>query len=101
MLSGTVCKAPETRHNPAGMPLTRFSLEHRSRQSEAGLERDAYCRIVVIASGAALSAQARALTQGQPIRVTGFVTRADNRQGQARLVLHARSLQGLDVLDQE
>jgi primosomal replication protein N len=101
VLSGTVCKAPETRFNPAGIPLTRFSLEHRSRQTEAGLEREAYCRIVVIATGAELSDKAKALSQGQAVRVGGFITRADSRQGQAMLVLHARALQGLDTLDQE
>ncbi len=101
MLSGTVCKAPETRYNPAGIPLTRFSLEHRSRQTEAGLEREAFCRIVVIATGRALSNKAQALSQGQAVRVGGFITRADSRRGQAMIVLHARTLQGLDSLDQE
>ena len=95
MLAGTVCKAPETRYNPAGIPLTRFSLEHRSRQTEAGLEREAFCRIVVIATGTELSNKAKALSEGQAVSISGFITRADSRQGQARLVLHAQSIQGL------
>lgn len=101
MLTGIVCKAPETRYNPAGIPLTRFSLEHRSRQMEAGLEREAYCRIVVVAGGAQLSRKAQALGKGQSVKVAGFISRADSRQGQAMLVLHAQALQGLDTLDQE
>jgi primosomal replication protein N len=101
VLSGVVCKAPETRYNPAGIPLTRLSVEHRSRQIEAGLEREAYCRIVVIATGQELSKKAQALSQGQAVKVAGFISRADSRQGQAMLVLHAQALQGLASLDQE
>ena len=95
MLAGTVCKAPETRYNPAGIPLTQFSLEHRSRQTEAGLDREAYCRIVVIACGERLSKQAEALREGQTVSVNGFIARADSRQGQARIVLHAQVIQVL------
>ncbi len=95
MLTGTVCKTPETRYNPAGIPLTRFSLEHRSRQTEAGLDREAYCRIVVIATGEGLSIKAKVLTEGQSVRVAGFIARADSRQGQAKIVLHAQSIQAL------
>ncbi len=93
MLAGAVCKAPETRYNPAGIPLTRFSLEHRSRQTEAGLEREAYCRIVVIASGKMLSKKAEALSEGQVVSINGFIARADSRQGQAKIVLHAQAIQ--------
>ncbi len=93
MLGGIVHKAPETRHSPAGIPLTRFTLEHRSRQREAGLARDAFCRIVVICSGEALQQRAERLMVGQQVSVSGFVARADNRQGQSLLVLHAQQLQ--------
>ncbi len=95
MLSGSVCKAPETRYNPAGIPITRFSLEHRSRQVEAGLEREAYCRIIVMAAGKELSKRAQQLDEETEVTVTGFIARADNRQGQAKLVLHAQDLQCL------
>ena len=93
MLSGIVHKAPETRYSPAGIPLSRFTLEHRSRQLEAGLEREAYCRIIVICSGEALKREAEKLCKGQQVKVQGFIARADNRQGQSLLVLHAQSLQ--------
>lgn len=95
MLTGAVHKAPETRYNPAGIPITRFSLEHRSRQLEAGLEREAFCRIIVMAAGKELSKTAQQLDEGSEVSVTGFIARADNRQGQAKLVLHAQSLQRL------
>jgi len=95
VLAGTVCKAPETRYNPAGIPLTRFSLEHRSCQKEAGLDREAFCRIVVIATGLELSSKAKALAEGQVVSISGFIARADNRQGEARIILHAQNIQQL------
>ena len=93
MLSGVVHKASETKYSPAGIPLSRFTLEHRSRQFAAGLEREAFCRIVVICSGEELKRQTEQLAVGQQIKVIGFVARADNRQGQSLLVLHAQELQ--------
>ena len=56
------------------------------------MEREALCRIVVMAGGEKLSQQAAALSEGELISVTGFISRADSRQGQARLVLHAQSI---------
>ena len=95
MLAGEVCKAPETRVNPAGIPLARFTLEHRSLQLEAGMEREARCRIIVIAAGKELAKQASALSVEQSVKVSGFITRSDNRTGQAMLVLHAQQLETL------
>jgi len=95
VLAGTVCKAPETRYNPAGIALTQFTLEHRSRQNEAGLEREAFCRIVVVASGTELSNKAKTLSEGQAVSINGFIARADSRQGEAKIILHARTIQCL------
>lgn len=93
MLTGTVCKAPETRYSPAGIPLTRFTLEHRSRQMEAGMEREAQCRIVVMAAGRELKDRAAQLLEGQVVTVSGFIARADSRQGEAKLILHAQQIE--------
>lgn len=92
MLTGTVCKAPETRYSPAGIPLIRFTLEHRSHQMDAGMKREAACRIVVMAAGRELKDQAERVGVGQVVTVAGFITRADNRQGEFRLVLHAQQI---------
>ncbi|KAA1460852.1 primosomal replication protein N, partial [Escherichia coli] len=51
VLSGTVCKVPIRKVSPAGIPHCQFVLEHRSQQQEAGLSRQAWCRMPVIASG--------------------------------------------------
>ncbi len=93
MLTGTICKTPETRYSPAGIPLTRFTLEHRSLQMEAGMEREAVCRIVVIAAGRELKDQVERVGAAEIVKVDGFIARADNRQGEQRLVLHAQQIQ--------
>lgn len=92
-LSGIVCKQPETRYSPAGIPLTRFTLEHESVQVEADMPRRAYCRIIVTAAGEALSSITRGLTLGQHVAVRGFVCRADHRLGRHSLILHAQDVQ--------
>ena len=93
MLAGTICKAPETRHTPAGIPLTRFTIEHRSCQQEADMEREAYCKIIVIAAGKKMAKQVECLSEGLSVVVSGFISRADNRQGSAKIVLHAQQIQ--------
>ena len=93
MLVGEVCKAPEVRFSPAGIPIARFTLEHRSIQPEAGLDREAYCKVIVVAAGETLKKQVKSLVLEQLIRVSGFVARADNRQGDSMLVLHAQQIE--------
>lgn len=92
-LAGRVCRQPETRYSPSGIPITRFVLEHHSRQQEAGLARDAYCRIEVLAAGETLSKVARALMSDTPVRVEGFLAERRTSQGSRRLVIHAHALE--------
>lgn len=93
MLIGNISEAPKVRVSPAGIPVARFTLEHRSIQLDAGLQREAYCKIVVIAAGSEFKQQMKNLALDNQVRVTGFVTRADNRQGESMLVLHAQAIE--------
>lgn len=90
---GQVNHAPQVRRSPAGVPIARFVIHHRSRQRAAGREREAVCSIQIVASGPSLQAQIGQLAIGTEVRVTGFVSRADNRQGEHRLVVHADALE--------
>ncbi len=92
LLTGQVCRAPETRRTPAGIAVTRFTLEHRSPQQEAGMQREAWCRIVVVAAGETQGLNVASLMEGDSVKVCGFISRADSRQGQSRLVLHAQCI---------
>jgi len=91
-IAGTVLRDPRSRENPAGIALTSFTLEHRSRQCEAGLQRDVYCRIVVMACGRELAPLARTLSPGETVRVAGFLCQHNYRAGETRLVLHAHTI---------
>lgn len=89
IIAGQVAGACETRPSPAGVPISRFLLEHQSRQVEAGVPREARCRIPVVACGEALTRIAGRLPSGAPVRVQGFVSRVNYREGEYRLALHA------------
>ena len=98
IIVGQLTGTCETRVTPAGVPISRFLLEHRSGQQEAGLPREARCRIPVMACGDALAGIARRLAPDTHVRVRGFVSRANHREGEYRLVLHAARI---DILATE
>ena len=95
VLGGVVNKTPQLRHTPAGIPVMRFSLRHESLQQEAGLKRQVICQIGVVASGEALQQAVLPLQAGDGIRVSGFMARANNRDGEYRLILHADTIERL------
>ncbi len=95
MIAGTVGNDPDIRYSPAGIAIARFTLKHRSEQSEAGMKRQAICNIGVIASGSELQRTVQQLKTGEGIRISGFLARANNRQGENRLVLHAEQIERL------
>jgi primosomal replication protein N len=95
LIEGVVGNSPETRFSPAGIPIARFTLRHQSLQSEAGMKRQVVCNIGVIASGEALQPLVQQLQIGEGIRVSGFLARANNRQGEHRLILHAEQIERL------
>jgi primosomal replication protein N len=96
VLTGTVTRKPATRRSPAGIPISRFGLEHRSRQLEAGGERAVQCWIRVVASGMPLQDAVRRLDQGSRVCVTGFLARRSHRDPETELELHALRIDCLD-----
>jgi primosomal replication protein N len=98
VIAGWVTGPSQTRYSPAGLPITRFLLEHHSRQVEVNIPREARCQIPVLACGEILAADARALAPGTLVRVRGFICRADHRQGEHRLVVHAAQIETLELL---
>ena len=91
-LSGRVGRKLETRITPGGVPLTRFTLAHRSQQLEDGLPVLTVLNILVVAAGKTLSEAAEHLQEGQAVVVEGFLNRAKLRERQSRLVLHAQEI---------
>lgn len=96
VLTGTITRKPVTRASPAGIPISRFGLEHQSRQEEAGGTRSVQCWIRVVAGGEALQASIRQLNQGSRVRVTGFLARRSHRDPETQLELHAQRIEHLD-----
>ncbi len=81
---------------PAGIPLRRLWLEHRSRQEEAGAPREVRARIAVLLTGD--RARSPALAEGQRVRAAGFLARAGYRgEARDRLQLHAETLEHLEA----
>ena len=98
IIAGRVAGAGELRASPAGVAIGRFLLEHQSEQIEATVSRQVRCRIPVMACGASLAERAGRLPVGAWVRVQGFVGRANYREGEYRLVLHAARI---DILATE
>lgn len=97
VLEGRLVDEPDVRWTPAGLPLARFTLEHRSRVTVAGLERVVRCRVTIVALGEALVERARALTHSASCRVEGILAQRvrqwrDEEPLFGRIEVHATEL---------
>lgn len=92
VLDGVIAAIDPCRFSPAGIPIVRLVLEHRSAQREAGQPREARCRLPVVACGGELMSLTQQLTAGQTVRVHGFLARASHRRGDDALALHAEHI---------
>ena len=97
VIAGQLHKVAEMRTTPAGIPIARFVLAHRSRQVEAGQMREVECRLTVVASGKTLAGMVQELPAGSPVKVTGFVSRAGYRAPDTRVELHALDIQTVET----
>ena len=93
VLVGTVVKRPKASTSPAGIHHCQFSIDHHSIQNEAGLNRQAFVRIQVVATGDMSQHLTRDLTEGCNIKVIGFINRHESRNGNPLLVLHAQQIE--------
>ena len=92
MLTGEVVRSPTQSTSPAGISHSQFSIDHKSIQNEAGMNRQAFVRIQVVATGE-LSHLTRELVAGNVIKVSGFINRHESRSGNPLLVLHAQQIE--------
>lgn len=60
------------RRTPAGVPVVECLLAHRSRQWEAGVEREVSCELKAVAVGE-LARLMAAAAPGTDLRVEGFI----------------------------
>ena len=93
VLVGEVVKQPKISKSPAGIYHCQFSMDHKSIQSEAGMNRQTFVRIQVVATGEFSQNLTRDLIAGCNIKVTGFINRHESRNGNPLLVLHAQQIE--------
>ena len=92
VLIGEVVRSPKQSTSPAGITHSQFSIVHKSIQNEAGMNRQAFVRIQVVATGD-LSHLTRELVAGNVVKVTGFINRHESRNGNPLLALHAQQIE--------
>ncbi|MFV8833505.1 primosomal replication protein N [Aquisalimonas sp.] len=92
-LTGQLLDDPQTRMTPAGVPVSRFTLEHESHQPEDGHNRQVRFRVAVHARGRTLQDVIGTLQAGSPVRVLGHLGRSGYRPEQHQLVVFARRIQ--------
>ena len=92
ILTGEVVSEPKTRKTPAGIAITRFTLQHHSIQHEAGNDRKVECRIVVTASGEIFQ---RNIIKGAHVEIHGFLSYESRQKLETRLIFHAQSIKEL------
>jgi len=93
VLVGQVIQSPSLSTSPAGIHHCQFLLEHRSMQQEADMNRQAFVRIQVVATGQWSQNLTRDLIASCKVKVTGFINRHESRNGQPSLVLHAQHIE--------
>lgn len=92
LISGLLFKVYETRYSPAGIPMTRFILDHQSAQIEAGLSRNIRCKALVVIAGTALHRLFSGLTIGQEITVEGYLSQVSYQGQNPKLCINAESI---------
>ncbi len=86
-------RAPQLSITPAGIAHCKFSIDHKSTQTEAGLNRQSFVRMQVVATGSWSQNLSRELVLGTQVKVTGFINRHESRNGNPILVLHAQNVE--------
>ncbi|MDD5403788.1 MAG: primosomal replication protein N [Sulfuricella sp.] len=90
VLSGQIAALDPLRYTPAGIPALNLTLGHRSRQMEAGMQREVECEIAVLAMGE-IAQQAASCKVGDSLKVQGFLARKSRNS--THLVLHASKIE--------
>lgn len=89
IICGKIIKLGILRYTPAGIAVIEFTVNHVSRQIEAGGVRQITCEIIAIALGQLALAVAE-LAVNSKVKLIGFLN-SKSRMDQ-RLVLHANQV---------
>jgi len=87
IICGKISKLGILRYSPAGVAVIEFTVDHLSRQIEAGVARQVRCEIHAIALGQLALTIAEFQVESK-LKLIGFLNRKNQRNQQ--LVLHAQ-----------
>lgn len=96
-LSGRVISHPRFNTSPSGIEHCRFIIEHRSQQTEAQLNRQAWCKMPISVSEQLLITTTHSIKVGSKILVDGFITNHVGKNGLSQVVLHAKNIELLEL----
>jgi len=91
-LTGIIIEVNPPRYSPAGIPHWRWLLEHRSKQQEAGRQRQIICQIAVQLSGVAFTEICSQIMLGTRVNIQGFLARSSYRGLPTQLVFHGQTV---------
>lgn len=83
-------KAPRT--SPAGVTHRELILEHRSRQTMAGQQREVRAVVIVKVTGVEMARQVEGFQPGDRITVSGMLAQASHHDTQ-QLLIHAQAIE--------
>jgi primosomal replication protein N len=89
-LDGEIVERSPLRWTPAGIPIAQLRLAHRSRQHEAGVEREVQAEVAAMVAGP-LAHRLDAVALGTRIGAAGFL--APRSRNVRSLVLHITEFQ--------
>jgi len=89
IICGRINKLGILRYSPAGVAVIEFTVDHLSRQIEAGVARQIRCEIHAVALGQLAMTIAEFQIESR-LKLTGFLNRKSHKDHQ--LVLHAQQV---------
>jgi len=89
VITACISEAKPLRYTPAGLPALDMRLEHISRTTESGQEREVKVDIKAVAIGA-IAERLAGLEIGSPWRFTGFIATPRNVR---TVVFHVQDFQ--------
>jgi len=89
VICGKIIKLGVLRYTPAGCAVIDFTINHTSRQTEAGIDRQVLCEVFAVALGQTAVTISSFKTDTM-VKLTGFLNRKSRINQQ--LVLHINNI---------
>jgi primosomal replication protein N len=89
VICGKIIKLGVLRYTPAGVAVIDFTINHASRQIEAGITRQVLCEIFAVALGQ-MAITISDFKTDTMVKLTGFLNRKSRNNHQ--LVLHVNNI---------